>query len=258
MPNDYTLEPLAATYAEIYRQIAITLPEKRNFDDLIAQVEGLLREPPRVDYHILAKIPALRLFAIQVAPGQDVVGILERLKSHSDIVENAEQNRPLRSSLVVNDPLYWDQWALGRIGAEPAWTHALSTLDPTAPGVIVAVIDSGIHTGHPDLTGHLWDDGAGHHGFNLLTLSSDVSDAYGHGTQLAGTIGAISNNATGIAAAEWPIRLMAVKFLDVLHPPNALSGAVAIWWAVLNRAQVITAAWGVGIPFAAPRTAISF
>src|SRR5207244_8839363 len=113
---------------------------------------------------------------------------------------------------------------------------------------IVAIVDSGIHTPHPDLAGHLWSDGAGHHGGNLVTGGFDVSDTVGHGTMLAGTIGAISNNAIGIAAAQWPMRLMAVKFYDIRTPPNALSGAWAILWALMRGARVITTAWGVGIP----------
>src|SRR5438034_1377535 len=110
----------------------------------------------------------------------------------------AEQNRVLRASAaVVDDPLYPDQWAFSRIGAEPAWLRVRS-LGVGGAGVIVAVVDTGIHTAHPDLAGHIWDDGAGHHGWNLINFNFDVSDADGHGTELAGTIGAVSNNTLGI------------------------------------------------------------
>jgi len=243
MPNDASHEP--PTYAEIYRQIAIILLEGGDFEKQKLEVHKILEG---VDYETLTEVPELRLVAIQVAPGEDAARILVDLRRAHNVVETAEQNRVLRSSWVVDDPLYRHQWALSRIGAEPAWQHALATLNLAAPGVIVAIIDSGIHTGHPDLAGHLWTDGAGHHGRNVLTKTFDVSDTDGHGTRLAGTVGAISNNTTGIAAAEWPIRLMAVKFLDIHTPPTALSGALAIWWAVTHGAQVITAAWGLGTP----------
>lgn len=255
MSNEHSREPRPPTYAEIYRQIAIIL---RDGDDFERQSQELHRILEGLDYETLARVPELRLVAIQLAPEEDVARVLVNLRRSRDVVETAEQNRVLRSSWVVDDPLYRHQWALGRIAAEPAWQHALATLNPAAPGVIVAIIDSGIHTGHPDLAGHLWDDGAGHHGRNLLTNSFDVSDTHGHGTLLAGTVGAISNNAAGIAAAEWPIRLMAVKFLDIRNPPTALSGALAIFWAVTRGAQVITAAWGIGIPSPVLQIAIWF
>jgi subtilisin family serine protease len=255
MPNGPSHESSPPTYAEIYRQIAIILREGDDFEKQSRELHKLLEG---LDYETLARVPELRLVAIQLAPGEDVARVLVGLRRSRDVVETAEQNRVLRSSWVVDDPLYRHQWALGRIGAEPAWQHALATLNLAAPGVIVAIIDSGIHTRHPDLAGHLWSDGAGHHGRNLLTNSFDVSDTDGHGTLLAGTVGAISNNAAGIAAAEWPIRLMAVKFLDVRNPPTALSGALAIFWAVTHGAQVITAAWAVGIPSPVLRIAIWF
>ena len=66
------------------------------------------------------------------------------------------------------------------------------------------------------------------------------------------------NRARQNSAAEWPIRLMAVKFLDVRNPPTALSGALAIFWAVTRGAQVITAAWGIGIPSPVLQIAIWF
>jgi subtilisin family serine protease len=255
MPNRPTREHLPPTYEQIYQQIIVTQPKggtARELNDTVRSVLG----GAQIKFHRIGRIDELGISAIQLVPGADVPRALGLLRGAGKF-RAVEQNRPLRLQ-AVDDPLYWDQWALRRMAAEPAWAHALRTLDPAAPGVIVAVIDSGINTAHPDLAGHLWDDGAGHHGRNLLTDTFDVSDADGHGTLLAGTIGAISNNATGIAAAEWPVRLMAVKFHDVQHPPNAWSGANAISWAVTNGARVLNGAWGVGVPFFCLRTALEF
>ena len=83
-------------------------------------------------------------------------------------------------------------------------------------------------------------------------------DEDGHGTLLAGTIGAISNNTLGIAAAEWPIRLMVVKFHDVRTPPTAWNATKAIAWAVAHGAQVINASWDVGLPIRFLKAAIRF
>jgi subtilisin family serine protease len=234
----------APTYDEIYRQIAIIGIEGVEFEQLKLQVSKILEG---VEYTVIAEVQELRLIAIQVAPGENVTQILEDLRGAAGI-ESAEQNRVARTSFVVDDPLYRHQWALARMGAEPAWQHALATLNPAALGVVVAIVDSGIHTGHPDLAGHLWDDGGGHHGLNVLTNTFNVVDRDGHGTKLAGTVGAISNNTQGIAAAEWPVRLMAVKFLDINTPPTSLYGALGIYWAVKLGAEVITAAFGITTP----------
>jgi subtilisin family serine protease len=233
------------TYAEIYRQIAIIGVEGGDFERLRLEVHKIL---DGLEYEIIERDPELGLLVIQVAPGADVAHILEDLHRAKDVVEFAEQNRVARTSFVVDDPLYRHQWALARIGAEPAWQHALATLNVAAPGVVVAIVDSGIDAGHPDLAGHLWDDGAGHNGRNVLTDTFDVTDRDGHGTRLAGTVGAISNNTQGIAAAQWPVRLMTVKFLDVHTPPTSVYGALGVRWAVKHGAEVIVAAWGISTP----------
>src|SRR5947207_2743631 len=251
MPNDHTQAP---TRAEIYRQIIVTCPDAGTFTDVRKDLRHAL-ERARVEYRSIDTNEQLRAELIQLAPDEDVAGVSKHLVNVGVAVA-AEQNRVLRASAaVVDDPLYPDQWAFSRIGAEPAWLRVRS-LGVGGAGVIVAVVDTGIHTAHPDLAGHIWDDGAGHHGWNLINFNFDVSDADGHGTELAGTIGAVSNNTLGIAAAEWPLRLMAVKFLDVRHPPTAWTGAVAIAMAVAAGAEVINAAWGVGIPFVVLRNAI--
>lgn len=251
----HLIKPLGATYSGVYRQVVVTLREVGAFSDLREQLYKLL---DGVDYDTLAEVEDLRLVAVQVAPGEDVARLIRDL-SRARIVAGAEQNRPAGlNAAIVNDPRYREQWALQKIAAEPAWLRARAAIAANAAPVVVGIVDTGISITHPDLAGHLWTDGAGHHGLNLLAGSFDVPDPDGHGTLLAGTIGAISNNAQGIAAAEWPIRLMTVKFHDVRVPPTALAGALAIWWAAFRGAKVINAAWDVGVPRVFLRNAIQF
>ena len=241
------------TYSDVYRQIVVTLRKGDSFIGQRARLFGAL-ERQGVHYEQIGQIEQLWMVAIQLAENEDVEAVIQFLKSSDNkpIVDDAEQNRPMRST-TVNDPLWWEQWAPRKMVAEPAWEHAAS-----APTVVVAILDTGIKPTHPDLDWHLWDDGSGHHGYNILTNTRNVADEDGHGTLLAGTIGAISNNTVGIAAAEWPIRLMVVKFHDVRTPPTAWTGALAIVWAVGNKAQVINASWDVGLPIRFLKTAIRF
>jgi subtilisin family serine protease len=240
-----------APYAAVYRQIVVTLQGSAEFRVLRDRFYGLLED---VGYEPLGEIAALKMVAVELVEGEDVQAVLANLRAQT-IVGTAEQNRPLRLGQVaaVNDPLYWDQWALRRISAEAAWAAA-----GPAASVIVAIVDTGISTLHPDLAGHLWSDAAGHHGFNVIAGNHHVEDLDGHGTLLAGTVGAISNNHLGIAGTQWPIRLMALKIHDERTPPSAWLAALAIVWAVPRGARVITAAWDLGLPLVFLRQVIDF
>lgn len=112
---------------------------------------------------------------------------------------------------------------------------------------MVAVIDSGIAQHHPDLMGRVHPASR-----RIIGSVSDnrIEDEDGHGTFLAGTIAAITDNAIGMASATRPItvQLLVVKFYDPWNPLDAASAAKAIAWAVCKGARVINASWHVGMP----------
>ena len=137
------------TYSDIYRQIVVTL---RKGDSFIGQRARLFKalESQGVDYRVdRSDRGQLWMVAIQLAENEDVEAAVQFLKSsqNDQFVDDAEQNRPMRST-TVNDPLWWEQWALRKMVAEPAWVHAAS-----APTVVVAILDTGISPTHPDLAG---------------------------------------------------------------------------------------------------------
>jgi hypothetical protein len=240
----------------VYRQIVVTFNDPAQFEHMRTEVYRDLEEA-KIPFTRLASIPELGIIAFELDEDQDVFEVPRMLNRRSG-VRFAEQNHYLGVTALVppppvNDPLYRFQWALTKISAEQVWQHPA----PTVP-VVVAILDTGISTVHPDLLAHLWDDSAGNHGFNVLTWTNDVEDVDGHGTLLAGTIAAVSNNMVGIAGSPWPIRLMAVKFHDVRTRPNALNAILAIVWAVLNGAKVINAAWHLGLPLGFVEVAIAF
>src|SRR5581483_10432058 len=74
--------------------------------------------------------------------------------------------------------------------------------------VTVAVLDSGIDPSHPDLMGRVVP------GRNVRERTTDTRDDIGHGTHVAGIIGALGNNGTGVAGLSWAVRLMPVKITD--------------------------------------------
>jgi subtilisin family serine protease len=137
-----------------------------------------------------------------------------------------------RLMFTPSDPLYLRQWYLSRIHAFDAWSQV-----PNLAGVRVAVLDSGIDSGHPDLQNRIADG-------ESFVASSWENDTNGHGTFVAGEIAAATNNALGIAGVGFPATLLIAKIVrsDGTISPDA--EADAIRWAVDNGARVINMSFG--------------
>ena len=90
------------------------------------------------------------------------------------------------------------------IKAPAAWEITTGSSD-----VVVAIIDTGIDYTHPDLASNMWTNV----GIDVVNNDSDPFDDYGHGTHVAGTIGALGNNGTGVVGVNWHVKLTACKFL---------------------------------------------
>jgi thermitase len=154
---------------------------------------------------------------------------------------NIRLERDVRMTMLqqaVDDPLYRFQWALKKIGIEDAWTRVAEVT--ARPAVTVAIIDSGIQQRHEDL------DSASISGLRVIPpAGNNFADDMGHGTMVAGTITAHTNNALGIAGAASNVRVYAVKFNDARTPPTALAAVAAIYQSLLAGAKIINASWHV-------------
>jgi subtilisin family serine protease len=132
---------------------------------------------------------------------------------------------------LPNDPLAPRQWYLGR-------DRVLDIFDAANQlnSVRVAVIDSGIDVGHPELRGRIVA--------RKSFVGGTMSDQFGHGTFVAGEIAAIADNGAGIAGIAPPGRLVIAKVVepDGTIPPKA--EARAIRWAVHQHARVINLSFG--------------
>jgi subtilisin family serine protease len=155
-----------------------------------------------------------------------------------------EWNVELAACAPPNDLLYREQWALRRISAEAAWVCAADLGQPVP--VTVAVIDSGIAAGHPDLQGRV--DPRSRRIMGSI-IDMNIEDEDGHGTYLSGTIAAVTDNAIGVAGVSGPlpVGIMALKFYDPRTPLNAAYAAHAIAYAVQHHADVINGSWHVGM-----------
>ena len=101
----------------------------------------------------------------------------------------------------------------------------------------VAVLDSGIDTGHPDLQSQIVDG-------RSFVSSSWQTDTNGHGTFVAGEIAAALNNGTGIAGVGFPVELLVAKIVRADGTISPDAEARAIHWAVDNGARVINMSFG--------------
>ncbi|RME67140.1 MAG: hypothetical protein D6781_13835, partial [Verrucomicrobia bacterium] len=143
------------------------------------------------------------------------------------------------------------------IDVERAWTVSTGSRD-----IVVAVIDTGIRYTHRALAANMWrnpgeipgngvdDDGNGYiddiHGIDAVTGSGDPMDTHGHGTHVAGTIGADPGEGSSMVGVAPTVSLMALKFVpDLGGGMGYTSDAIeCIDYAVRHGARIINASWG--------------
>jgi subtilisin family serine protease len=172
-----------------------------------------------------------------VGPSGDVADVLTDLAEHFRARIADEEVLPARGAPY--DLIYPDPGPLRRINApwDPLASGPSGAVS-TGDAVVVAVIDSGVMTKHPDLDGHLLP------GVSVIEgdAESDVDDEDGHGTLLAGTILSAANHSPAV-------RLMPVKFIDGRTRPQAKRAAEALWKAMKGhpRPDVINLSWDLGV-----------
>lgn len=204
---------------------------------------------------ILRRFPAFGEVQVLQLPRDGTVPDMARRYQVSDLVNFAEPDHYVRlASVFPNDPSFVDGtlWGLNNAGQEggkanadidapEAWTAGVA-----ANNVIVAVVDTGIRYTHEDLTGNLWTNpNDGSHGINAIAGSTDPNDDNGHGTLVAGVIGAVGNNGVGVTGIAWQVQLMAGKFVDPSGYGSVADALVCLDYARTNGAQIINASWGL-------------
>lgn len=159
-------------------------------------------------------------------------------------------------------------------GVPGADIKALEAWDVTTGSkeVVVAIVDTGIDYNHSDLRENLWvneaeknglrgvdDDGNGYtddiYGWDFVSDprtqpyygqlgDPDPLDDNGHGTHVAGTIGAVGNNGVGVVGINWHVKMMALKFLDAEGSGSSMDQYRALRYAAKMNVDVINASYG--------------
>lgn len=151
-------------------------------------------------------------------------------------MDEAAPSSPPTSKAVLtpNDSLYRRyQWNLPLIETEAGWNVTKGSQD-----VIVAVVDTGVDLNHSDLKNQLIS------GHNVVNPNAQPLDDVGHGTHVAGVIGALVNNNLGVAGMSWYNRIMPVKVLDQSGAGSTYAVAQGIIWATDHGAKVINMSLG--------------
>jgi type VII secretion-associated serine protease mycosin len=133
-----------------------------------------------------------------------------------------------------NDTEFPQQWGMAKVKAPAAWDRATGERQ----AVTVAVIDSGIDLAHPDLQAHLVP------GVDYISPTEKGRDANGHGTHVAGIIGAVANNGQGVAGMNWGAKLMPVRVMSADGSGTDVDIAEGIRWAADHGAKVLNMSLG--------------
>ena len=164
---------------------------------------------------------------------EDPSGAILASLRQSGLFEYVEPDYYGHTAAQPDDPSYIAQWHLPRIGTPLAWG-----LTTGSDSIVVAVIDSGVYGRHPDLAAKLVP------GWNFVKKNADTSDVLGHGTAVAGTAAAATNNGIGVAGVNWRSRIMPLVVVDDQDFSAYSDMAAAIEYAVDRGVRVINVSVG--------------
>ena len=193
------------------------------------------------------------VLTLETSGKQAVQDALKRLNADPK-VEYATPVYYLKVNATPNDLEYGEQWALPKIQAPDAWDITTGSAD-----VVVGIIDTGIDGRHADLVSNLWHnsgetmdstdtDNNGYiddlYGYDFVYRKGGIpSDSYGHGTHVAGIVGAAGNNGIGVTGVNWNVK---VAWLGCgVGAGIDISAAIeAINYAKNMGITIVNASWG--------------
>ncbi len=176
-------------------------------------------------------IPQLDMDVVRVPPGRTPEEVIQRYRFHP-LVEFAEPEVFMEPQLTPNDPWFPNyQIPLRQLSAEAAWDVTIGS-----PGAPIAFIDTGLDVDHFEFQDRI--TGGAIYGYDFADDDPDFDDPMGHGTVVAGVIGAMTDNGAGMAGATWQNPMV------VLRSAFGLDTIEAIAWATDNGARVISMSYG--------------
>jgi subtilisin family serine protease len=188
-------------------------------DAILAAVED-------ADAEFVDELTGVDLFVIRVGAGS-----LQRTAAglfRSGNFETLHKNYIYEPDRIPNDSRFVDQEYLTLARIPEAWD-----LTTGEAGIIVAVVDTGVDANHPQLRDRLLP------GWNVYDNNAELADVLGHGTSVAGVVGAKADEGEGTAGVTWDCPLLPVRVGDRTGRSTGRHVAAGILWAVDHDARVI-------------------
>ena len=225
-----------------------SLPAFRT-DHILVQPKRGVSADALARFHLRHKSRVLRtlqspagLQIVSVPAGETVAGLVKAYQQ-SGLAAFAEPDYLVHTAATIpDDPKFLDGtlWGLNTIDAPDGWDAQTS-----ASNIVVAVLDTGVRYTHEDLASNMWVNPFDQsHGLNVLAGTNDPNDDSGHGTMVAGVLGAVGNNAIGVVGVAWSVRIMACKCFDKFGVGDISSCITCLDYARTNQARLINASWG--------------
>jgi Subtilase family/Fervidolysin N-terminal prodomain len=199
-------------------------------------------------------------------PDTQVLAVVRRLREDRAVAYAEPNYMQQATALTPNDPGFAPyQWGSNNTGQSvPIQNNeeTLGTKDPGIPrddddalpawqvttgsrSIVVAEVDTGVQYTHPDLAANIWTNPgiggcpAGTHGINVLANTCNPMDedtAYkGHGTHVAGIIGAVGNNGIGVTGMNWQTTILPVKWMNTAFAGETSALIEGLQWLVAAK-----------------------
>lgn len=236
-------------------EIVVTLNNKllksTSFNTRKKQLEDKIRlkVTSGVTFKATGELEKINALVIKI-PLIQQTAVMSLLKQDSSI-QTIEPNFKAYSFSETNDPSLVSQWGLYKIEAAKAASTSAWDITHSSSAIKVAVLDTGIESTHLDLQGKIILE-------KNFSSSNTVTDVVGHGTHVAGSIGALTNNSIGVAGVGYDTALMNGKVLDDTGSGYYDDIASGIIWAADNGAAVINLSLGGSQPQQLLQNAINY
>lgn len=181
-------------------------------------------------------IPGIDTQVLYIDETRDTVQeVTQRLKmKEAANIDYTELDEVAEPDFIPNDTYYSKQWHLKKISAPAAWDMAHGS-----SSVIIAILDTGVKSAHEDLAGKIVA------GWNTYDNNANTEDVYGHGTAVAGSAAAITNNSRGIAGPGFEAKIMPMRISDSSGLGYGSTIAAALIWAADHGARVANVSFNI-------------